>query len=209
MENRYDPRKSCVNAALIVLNLLYFVFLTLHGNTAYDLDMMVKYGAIYEPLIIEEHQYYRLLTACFMHFGIEHLVNNMVVLFVVGEHLERALGHVKYLLLYLAAGIGANIFSCGYHVMINDFVVAAGASGAIFGVVGGLLWAVLRNRGRLEDLSAVQLIVLAVLSIYLGYADGGVDNAAHIGGFLCGFVLSMLLYRKKRYRGRSNVWEYE
>lgn len=200
MNNAYHPGKTYINTALIALNILYFIFLTFHGNTATDLQMMVRFGASYEPLIVDEHQYYRLLTACFMHFGIEHLVNNMVVLFAAGGFLERALGHVKYLIFYLFAGIGANIISTFYHVITADFVVAAGASGAIFGVIGGLLWAVIRNRGRFEGLSVQQLVIMAVLSIYLGYADGGVDNAAHIGGFLCGFVLSMLLYRKKANR---------
>lgn len=186
--------KIRMNLLLIAINVLVFIFLTFHGRTEYDMNMMIRYGALYEPLILENHEYWRFLTACFLHFGIEHLVNNMIVLFVVGEYLERALGHTKYLVFYLLAGIGSTVISYFWHLHTGDFVVSAGASGAIFGVVGGLLWAVFRNRGQLEGLSSRQILIAAVLSVYLGMMDTGVDNAAHIGGLLCGFVLAMLFY---------------
>ena len=126
--------------------------------------------------VIEDGEYYRLLTAMFMHFGISHLVNNMIVLFALGDNLERALGHVKYLILYLFSGIGANWIS----MMIGNkdpMVVSAGASGAIFGVIGGLFYAVAVNKGRLEDLQTKQLAVMIVLSLYMGLTSSGVDNA--------------------------------
>ena len=71
----------------------------------------MQYGALYAPLVVLKKEYYRLVTAMFMHFGIHHLVNNMLVLFVLGDNLERALGRVKYLIFYLACGIGANLVS--------------------------------------------------------------------------------------------------
>lgn len=195
MYDRYT--QNYINCALIAANVLYFLFLSLHGRTEYDMDMMLRFGAMYEPLILEQHEYYRFLTSCFLHFGIEHLVNNMLVLFVVGGNLERALGHIRYLLFYLLAGIGANLVSFFWGLQTADFVISAGASGAIFGVVGGLIWAVVRNRGRLGELSLQQMLIMAVLSIYLGMSEGGVDNAAHIGGLLCGFLLAVLLYHPK------------
>lgn len=191
-------KKIRINLLLIAFNVLIFIFLTFHGRTEYDMNMMLRYGALYEPLILENHEYWRFLTACFLHFGIEHLVNNMIVLFVVGEYLERALGHIKYLIFYLLAGIGSTVISYFWHLQTGDFVVSAGASGAIFGVVGGLLWAVLRNRGRLEGLSLPQIAVAAGLSMYLGMMDTGVDNAAHLGGLLCGFILAVFFYRPKK-----------
>ena len=200
----YD-RNNYINYILIAANILYFVFLSLQGRTEYDMDMMLRFGAMYEPLVLEKHEYYRFLTACFMHFGIEHLVSNMLVLFVVGGNLERALGHVKYLLFYLLAGLGANVISFFWHLQTAEFVISAGASGAVFGVVGGLLFAIVRNRGRLEDLSLRQMLVMIVLSVYLGMSEGNVDNAAHIGGLVCGFLLAAVLYRPVRGSGFSNV----
>ena len=189
---------NAVTYCLMGVNLLYFLFLTLHGRTEYDMDLMMRYGAVYEPLIFQEHQYYRLLTACFMHFGIEHLVNNMLVLFVTGGYLEQALGHVRYLILYLTAGVLANLISCFWNAGLGEAVVSAGASGAVFAVVGGLLWVALRNRGRLGNLTLRQLLIMAVLSFYLGFTEGGVDNAAHLGGLVSGFLLAIFLYWPKK-----------
>ena len=189
---------NAVTYCLMGVNLLYFLFLTLHGRTEYDMDLMLRYGAVYEPLIFQEHQYYRLLTACFMHFGIEHLINNMLVLFVTGGYLEQALGHVRYLILYLTAGVLANLISCFWNAGLGEAVVSAGASGAVFAVVGGLLWVALRNRGRLGNLTLRQLLIMAVLSFYLGFTEGGVDNAAHLGGLVSGFLLAIFLYWPKK-----------
>jgi len=194
-----NKNRATVTVALIIINVLYFIFLTAKGGTE-DAELMLKWGAAYTPYILEDHQYWRLLVSCFMHFGISHIVNNMLVLYILGDNLERALGHVKYLIFYLLCGIGANVFSMYVNINSNNYAVGAGASGAIFGVMGGLLWAVLLNRGQLEDISARQLVIMLLFSLYYGFASGGIDNAAHIGGLMIGFVLSMLMYRRRRRR---------
>ena len=147
------------------------------------------------PLVEIEGEYYRLLTAVFMHFGISHLVNNMVILVVLVDNLERALGKVKYLVFYLICGVGANVFSMVVSIREYELAVSAGASGAIFGVIGGLLYVVIRNRGRLEDLSTRQLALFVVCSLYFGFTSTGIDNAAHVGGLVLGFLLAAIFYR--------------
>ena len=113
------------------------------------------------------------------------------------------MGHIRYLILYLACGIGSNAISMLLSGM-NTGVVSAGASGAIFGMVGGLLYAVTANRGRLEDLSAKQLLFMIALSLYLGFTESGVDNAAHVSGLILGLIFGLILYRRpKRYANRE------
>jgi len=204
----YDVRKkSYVNGILIALNVLAFLYLEIAGSSQ-DVLFMVESGAMFAPAVIYEKEYHRLLTAVFMHFGIDHIINNMIVLFALGDNLERALGHVKYLILYLACGVGSNLVS-----MIlsgpDSMIVSAGASGAIFGVVGGLLMAVLVNKGRLEDLSLRQLAIMVALSLYLGFTESGVDNVAHIAGLLLGILFGIILYRKpkKDVDRRENYYE--
>ncbi len=189
-------KKSYVNVALMVLNLLVFLYLEIAGSSE-DTVFMVESGAMFAPAVLAGKEYYRLVTAMFMHFGINHIINNMIVLFALGANLERALGHVKYLILYLACGVGANWISMMIGGM-ESMVVSAGASGAIFGVVGGLLSAVLVNKGRLEDLNTRQLVIMVVLSLYLGFTESGVDNAAHISGLVLGIVFGFILYRKPK-----------
>ena len=186
-------KPAYINDTLIIVNILYFLWLEFCGSTE-NAWFMVEHGAMYVPLIVKHGEYYRLLTSVFMHFGISHLVNNMIIQFVLGDNLERALGRIKYLVFYLVCGVGANVFSM--IVSINDYepAVSAGASGAIFGVIGGLLYAVIRNRGQLEDLSTRQLTVLVRCSLYFGFTSTGVNNAAHIGGLVLGFLLGVLFY---------------
>lgn len=202
----YGRKRAWINTSLIILNVLYFLYLEIVGSSE-DLNFMLEKGAMYAPLIAEGHQYYRLFTAVFMHFGINHITNNMLVLFVLGENMERALGSVKYLIFYLLCGVGANAVSLWMELKQPVLSVGAGASGAIFGVIGGLLYAVMANRGRLENLSARQLVVMILFSLYYGFTSTGVDNTAHIAGIVIGFILAMILYRKPRTR-RTPVQEF-
>lgn len=195
MNERYGRKTAYVNIGLIVANVAYFLFLGMTGSTE-STGFMVAHGAMYAPLVLEQGEYYRLLTSVFMHFGISHIMNNMLILFILGDNLERALGHVKYLFFYLICGVGANVISMLVNLKGYQNVVSAGASGAIFGVIGGLLYAVLINRGRLEDLSTRQIVVVIACSLYLGLVSTGVDNAAHIGGLLLGFAMGAVFYRR-------------
>lgn len=208
LKMREHKRTAYVNGAIIIINIVYFLYLELAGSSA-DTLFMLKKGAMYVPLIVDGGQYYRLLTCIFMHFGIQHLINNMLVLFILGDNLERALGRVKYLVFYLLCGVGANVFSMIVEMATpGRWAVSAGASGAIFGVVGGLIYIVGVNRGRLEDLTSRQLILLAVVTLYHGFTSTGVGNAAHVGGLIIGIFLGMVFYRKPG-KNKKDIYGYE
>lgn len=189
-------KKVPVNTAILLINVLLFILVELTG-TSMDAGNIVKWGGAYTPLILQG-EVYRLLTSMFLHFGIQHLGNNMLVLFFVGDCLERNIGKIRYLLIYLLGGLGANLISFWLEVQKQEAVVSAGASGAVFAVIGALLIVVIRNRGRLENFTTYQLVMLAALSLYHGIVSTGVDNAAHFGGLVCGAVLGLLLYRRRR-----------
>ena len=203
-------RRAPVTLALVALNIVFFLWTEVNGSSE-DIQNMYRWGAMYGPAITEDHEYWRLVTAAFLHFGISHIANNMFLLLLMGDRLERALGHVKYLILYLVSAVGANLFSMILDLRLDPETfyrtVSAGASGAVFGVIGGLLWAVVRNRGRLEDLSARQMMIFAGLSFYYGLTAAGVDSKAHFGGLVTGFVMCMFLYRPKRRGNWAEVWQ--
>lgn len=197
-ELKAEIRKEPVTAALIFLNLAVFLVVELTGGSE-DIGHMLDFGAAYTPYILERGEYYRLFTCMFLHFGMQHLAMNMLSLFVLGSRLEPTIGKIRFLLVYLLGGIVGNLLSLYLDSMNGGFdqSVSAGASGAVFAVTGGLVWAVIRLRGRVEDLTLRQVLIMAALSLYLGFAGTGVDNAAHVGGFLGGFLLTLLCWHPR------------
>jgi len=181
--------------ALIICNIIIFFILESMGQTE-NATFMMQNGAIYPPYILERGEYWRLFTATFMHFGLVHLLHNMVMLAAAGQILERALGKVKYLILYAMAGIGGSALSYMQMLRSGEYAVAAGASGAIYGVIGGLAWVVLRNKGHYETLTGRGIILMIGLCLYYGVSTGDVDNWGHIGGLCAGFVMSIIFYRR-------------
>ena len=194
---RQKPEAICT-IALIVINVAVFFILTMFGDTE-DAVFMLQHGAMYEPNIIEGHEYYRIFTCLFLHFGITHLLNNMVLLGALGWNLELEIGKVRFVIIYFASGIIGNIVSLFYDLTLEQPAVSAGASGAIFGLMGALLYVVIANRGRLGRLSGRGMLVMVILSLYFGLTSAGVANLAHIGGRVSGFLLAVLLYRRKQY----------
>lgn len=196
-KNYYDS-KPYITMAVIAVNIIVFAVMSIFGNTL-DAQYMAEHGAMYPPYVAENGQYWRLFTSMFMHFGLMHILNNMVMLGAVGRIVEIAMGHVRFLIAYIAAGICGGALSYAVMLHNNDYAVSAGASGAIFGMVGALVWIVIVNRGFYEEISRQQVIFMVILMIYYGVSTSDVDNWDHLGGLAGGFIISIVLYRKKRY----------
>ena len=197
MENWKD--KDVVTWGIMLVNIVYFLYLDLTGSSE-DVAFMMRHGAMFVPAVLDG-EYFRLLIAVFMHFGIQHLVNNMLILFIFGNFMEKAMGKWRYLLFYLAWGGGVNLVEVGWYLLENRFrnpevIVSAGASGAIFGIAGGLLYIILRNRGRLENLKTRQMALMIIISLYLGFRSAETNNLAHIAGVVVGFIMAIFIYRK-------------
>ena len=161
-----------------------------------DLPRTVFYG--YVPYLMNGERYHTLITSMFLHFGFSHLMNNMVMLLVIGYSLEPEIGKIRFLLIYLGSGLMGNLVSAWFDVSQGSYAVSAGASGAIFGIVGALLYVAIRNHGRVGEISTRGLVLMAGLSLYYGFTAQGVDNAAHIGGLVSGFLLAVLTYWKHK-----------
>ena len=166
-----ELKKEPVTVFLILINMLVFVITELTGGTE-DTMHMLQCGAAYTPAIIQG-EYYRIFTSMFLHFGMQHLANNMLVLFVLGGRLERTTGKLKYLLIYLLGGAGGNLLCVFLELNHRDFAVSAGASGAVFAVMGAMIYAVIRGKGHIEDLSARQVVIMAAFSLYFGFTSEG------------------------------------
>lgn len=188
-------REKC-NLLMVVANIVVFVVLELMGSTT-DTIFMLKHGAMYEPLVENYGEYYRLFTCMFLHFGVQHLLYNMLLLIFVGDMLEKIAGKVRYLVIYLGGGLLGNLLSMVVAGYTGNYAVSAGASGAIFSVLGALFCLVLRNRDRVNPELRRRLVLMTLLSLVQGFTQAGTDNMAHLGGFLGGILLCLLVCRKK------------
>lgn len=178
---------------LIFINIIVFIIMEALGDTNNSI-FMEKHGAMSWRLLFEEHQFYRLITCIFLHFGTEHLFNNMITLAVIGNEVEHILGHTKFIIIYLLSGIGASLVSAIYNMNVNHdlYIISAGASGAIFGILGSLLVISLLYRNIRVQIKPANIIIIAVLSVLNGYMTYGIDNMAHIGGLLVGIIITFL-----------------
>ena len=200
IEERKELRKllTPVNTGLIVINILVFAILCFFGDTT-NADFMAAHGAMDLVDVVEKGQYYRLFTSMFLHFGADHLLQNMLILALIGCRLERLTGKLAYLIIYIGSGLTGAITSIIFTLGANPDTVSAGASGAIFGVMGGLLFCILkdviqRKRYHVEEIGLTGMIFMVCSALSYGFFSTGVDNAAHIGGLAGGILLTMLCH---------------
>ena len=189
-ENQY---LTPVNMIMVLINVIVYIVLEIMGDTTNAL-FMLAHGAMYPAAVLEGGQYYRLLTSSFIHFGLPHLINNMIMLICLGSYVERVFGKIRYLILYLACAAGSSYISMLHMVDTGDLAVSGGASGVVFGIIGALIFLVVKNKGRLEDLSWKRLLIMVLLALYFGFSSAGVDNAAHVGGLVTGFITGAVCF---------------
>lgn len=177
-----------VTIAIAAVNLMMFIASEIFGDVIYYM------GASRPDLVLFKHQIYRLLSSNYLHFGWEHFYGNMVSLVVLGAVLEKAIGSLRYFLLYTGSGILGSLVSAVYYESIGEIAWSAGASGAIFGIIGGLAASLIFRREELPGIDIKWMTFAVCASLFHGFQSYGIDNAAHIGGCAGGFILALLLH---------------
>jgi membrane associated rhomboid family serine protease len=184
-------RPGALTTAIIALNVAMFVLeVATGGSRSFVLggndQKLVDLGAQYPPAIALGHQYWRLITAMFLHAGLLHIALNMYALYLFGYLIEGAFGKARFLAIYFVAGFMASVTS---FVFSSPFAPAVGASGAVFGLLGA--WVAYNYRRRNYRINRAQLqwaYMLIALNLILGFSLAGIDNFAHVGGLLSGAV---------------------
>lgn len=183
-EEVFKQKKPLVTYALIGINVLIFV-LSLFYN-------ILPMFALNRQSVLNG-EYHRLITAIFLHASVLHLVCNCYSLYVIGMQLESFLGKVKYIVVYLLSGLAGSLLSIFFSTHYS-----VGASGAIFGLLGSLIYFGYHYRVYLDSVVKSQIIPLIILNLGLGFMITGVDNAAHIGGLIGGLFSTMAVGIKYR-----------
>ena len=185
-------RKPFVTWGLLAAILLVWGAVELGGGSG-DSSTLIAFGAL-QASAVAAGDYWRLLTAMFLHSGVWHLGLNCAGLFILGTQAEKVYGHVRFSAIYLLSGLGASAFSYALNLSRAENAVGVGASGAIFGLLGALAAFFLANRDKLGDMgrrSFTALLILAGVNLAFGLAIPGIDNYAHVGGFAAGALLGL------------------
>ena len=175
--------------SILLINLLIWVLTEVIGNSR-DPMTLRQFGAI-TYLDINNGDYWRLFSAIFVHVGAGHLAVNCLSLLIMGGLLEKLVGHSRFSFIYIGSGISGSSFS---YLMIPFLGVGAGASGAIFGCVGALAGYFIVNRKSMGEMGKQNLnavLILAGINFAFGYIVPGIDNWAHLGGFIAGVILGI------------------
>lgn len=183
IESVFKMKYPIVTYLLIALNVILYVIPVLTNSY----DTIINNFCVYGPLI-KAGQYYRIITGAFLHGGILHLAFNCYALYVIGSQLESYLGKVRYLIIYLFSAVTASLFS-----MIFNSNPSIGASGAIFGLMGALVYFGYHYRVYLGNVLKSQIIPLILFNLLIGALSTGIDNFAHIGGLIGGLLITSAL----------------
>lgn len=189
LDKIFSIKKPIITYCIIALCILAFILMYIFGNGSSDNLTLIKFGANLDILTVGLGEYFRLITCSFLHIGIFHLLFNMYALYVIGSQAESFFGKIKYLIIYLFSAVSASLLS----LMFSSNVISAGASGAIFGLMGALLYFGYHYRIYLGNVIKSQILPIIVINLLFGFLVSGVDNAAHIGGLIGGFLMAMVL----------------
>ena len=178
----FKMKRPYITYALIIINVLLYFIPLLTGSY----DKLINDFCIYAPAI-KSGELYRLFTGIFLHGNLLHLAFNCYALYILGMQLESFMGKVKSLIIYLFAGLTGALFS----MIFSNYSASIGASGAIFGIMGAIVYFGYHYRVYLGNVIKSQIIPVIVLNLAIGFLSSGIDNFAHIGGLIGGFLITM------------------
>lgn len=184
----FERKKPIITYLIMAICVIVFISMYIFGNGSYDNLTLLNFGANLDTLT-KSGEFYRLVTCAFIHIGIFHLLFNMYALYIIGPQVESFYGKARYIFIYLVSAITGSMLSIAF----NHNVISAGASGAIFGLLGCLLYFGYHYRIYLGNVIKSQILPIIVLNLILGFMLTGIDNFAHIGGLVGGILATMAI----------------
>lgn len=189
-----DPKPPYVTYALLASNIIAYLLMTIIGLFfGWDLNQQLYVLGAKVNILIAHGQYWRLFTAMFLHVGLVHLFFNSYALYIYGPIVEKLFGKTRFALIYIGSGLYGSLSS--YLFSSNP---AAGASGAIFGLMGSLLYFRQRKKDSFRRIFGPQLIIIILINLFYGSVQPSIDNWGHIGGLVGGYLIanSLGLYKE-------------
>ncbi|MBE6148724.1 MAG: rhomboid family intramembrane serine protease [Firmicutes bacterium] len=184
-EKIFSPKKIYITYIIIALCIVMYLISFILGK-GININTLVNLGAN-NVLLLRDGQVWRLITYAFLHGSLAHLLCNMYSLYIIGTQIEARYGKGRYIFIYLISAISGGLLSAG----IANYNVSVGASGAIFGVLGAMVYFGYRFRLYFKDALRNRILPVILLNLFLGFMLPGIDNACHIGGLIAGYITAM------------------
>lgn len=192
-----------VHLSLICINIIVYLLMMQNGRDLFLInpDTTISWGSSVGLLVLEG-EWTRLFTAMFIHFDLHHIFANMLVLFYAGRMAERAYGNLSFLWIYIFSGVCGSLLSLAWNPLVNS----AGASGAVFGVLGALSVFMLNPKNLIPKdtifLYGSCTVGFTAYCLYSGWSNIKIDQAAHIGGLLTGIIMGIILTNTIHFKKR-------
>ena len=191
-EEKSRKKPAPVAVTLVIVNTLIFLTSVIIGNVAANGDNPFIAAGRMDFDLVTNGDYYRFLSAVFLHAGAQHLISNMILLYFMGEMVENKTGSVRFAIIYILSGILGNVVSYSYELLSGARYSSVGASGAVYGIMGALLYLVLKKTKGL-NIPIQRMILLLAYCIYSSFVTSYIDYAAHLGGLIFGFLTAFIL----------------
>src|SRR5438874_4085667 len=194
------PQGAVVTQALIAINVIVFIAELTSGAHlgGAEAGAVLRKGALYGPAITDQHQYYRLLTAGFLHYSLLHIAFNMFFLYIMGQMLEPAIGHVNFAAVYFASLLAGSFGA----LLFEPHALTVGASGACFGVLGALIAVA---RARRISIWRTGLGPTLLINVVFSLSVAGISIGGHLGGVVGGFLAGTAVLEFGERRGQRSV----
>lgn len=187
VEKIFSKKNPFITHIIMLICMILFIAMYVFGNGSTHIKTLIDFGGN-AIIYTKTGEYYRLFTSIFLHAGIMHLLCNMYSLYVLGPQVESFYGKIKYLSIFIISGISGSLLSTA---LSGNNTISVGASGAIFGLLGSILYFGYHYRVYLGNVLKSQIIPLIILNLAIGFTFSGIDNLAHIGGLIGGVFTSM------------------
>lgn len=192
MKDIFSFGKPLFTYALLIINLLIFFYIEMNGGST-SIETLIQYGAKYNPAIIMDGEWWRLISSIFIHIGFLHLAMNMLAIYYLGNAVEKIYGNSRFLIIYFISGLGGSLAS--FALTTN---ISAGASGAIFGLFGAFLYFGLVHKRLFFQTMGPSILFILAINLVLGLTVEQIDMAAHIGGLIAGFLAASVVGLPKK-----------
>ena len=199
----FSQKRIIFTNVISLICLVMYIIVGIYGNNIFNfsVNVLAKFGAN-NILLVKNGEIWRLITCSFLHVGFIHFLLNMYSLRVIGPSVEGLIGKGKFVFIYLLSALSASLMSL---VFMDSNIVSVGASGAIFGLMGALLYFGYHYRLYLNDAIKTQIIPVIVFNLLIGFMISGIDNGAHIGGLIGGYLATMAIGIKNKSEKRDMI----